>query len=758
VSQIAISPTPAIMMDRDAVIDRPQFWLYTLFFLSGFPALIYQIVWQRALFTIYGVNVESVTIVVTAFMLGLGLGSLLGGRISRFRLALVPIFAAIELGTSIYGVFSLRLFHFTAQATAGASTVRTGICAFALIVIPTILMGSTLPILVAYLVRVVPNMGRATGMLYFVNTLGSATACFIAGQFTMRLLGMAGSVRLAAGINGLIGLIALAAWYTIGRGTAGGETAKAAGADAACDRRMLPFSAGIVLAAVSGFIALGYEMVWYRVFSWASATNPKTFAFMLGAYLSGLALGALAVEHRCRSDRGGSDHLWFAAVMLVSGNILAALVPPIFSAAVVVMRWDYAQPLAMVVLACAAAMLGTTFPLVCHLTVRPDGRAGRGVSLLYVANIVGSAAGSFIAGYVLTEVLTLPGICTLFATAGIVLGLVLMLKAGAPHSRYALLAALAGAGVLALIVPMYRNLYEQLCFKQSAPPFRRVVENRHGVIAVAADNLTVFGGGIYDGKFNVSPLRDINGITRCYSLFGFLSRPPKHVLMIGLSGGSWAQVVANHPQVEDLTIVEINPGYLKLLPDHPEVASLVHNPKTRIVIDDGHRWLLRNPEAKYDLVIMNTSFFWRANNTNLLSREFLELVARHLKPGGTHFYNTTSSPEAQITALSVFPYAVRIFNFIAVSEAPLRFHADSWRQTMASYRIDGTPVLNSSLSASQTYIDSVVRAAENASNPSIHPANAVHSFESEASLRSRLAGHTVVTDDNMAVEWRGTEP
>src|SRR5581483_6413573 len=184
-----------------------------------------------------------------------------------------------------------KLFHEAGQYTAGASTLRTGVCAFALIVTPTILMGSTLPILIAYLVRAVPNMGRATGMLYFVNTLGSATACFVAGAYMMRLLGMSGSVRVAATINAGIAVIAFTAWIVLRGRTR--TAAAAAPSTAVPDVRVLPFSAGILLAALSGFIALGYEIVWYRVFSWSSATNPKTFAFVLGWYLAGLAIGSL---------------------------------------------------------------------------------------------------------------------------------------------------------------------------------------------------------------------------------------------------------------------------------------------------------------------------------------------------------------------------------------------------------------------------------------------------------------------------------
>jgi spermidine synthase len=960
VSQTTVLPLPDLSAQETTTSSFPRYWLYVLFFFSGFPALIYQIVWQRALFMIYGVNIESVTVVVTAFMLGLGLGSLVGGRVSRWHWPMVPVFAAVELCTSVYGILSLHLFHGAAQITAGASTLLTGVCAFALVLVPTILMGSTLPILLGYLIKVLPNMGRATGLLYFVNTLGSSTACFVAGLFTMRLLGMSGSVRLAAAINALVGVCALAAWIATRRRSAAVELCIVDSDEAVPAGRVLPFSAGVALAAISGFIALGYEIVWYRLFSWASGTNPKTFACLLGSYLAGLAVGALAVQRCCSLVRAATDHLRFTGTTLVIGNMVAVGVPLMLSVA----PGNHAQTIGMVWVACATALLGTTFPMVCHLTVRPDRSAGEGLSFLYLSNIVGSAAGSFVTGYVLTEVLPLSAINGLLAMAGVFLGFVLMrrsdvqsriaeatpavrllspsvgialaafsgfitlgygmwwgllilskvdganwkvfafmgsclaglalgaigverryrsvlsaanhlwfsgitlvggnvmavlippilsvtskdhaqliamlwvvcaatllgttfptvrrlavrpdrstedcsagraqsslnfsyiagavagsvvvgyvlaqmfslfaigawlatagivagfsfmLRSGLNTRHHAFVNVLAVISVLAILVFSSLRIYEPLCSWENSctgAPFTRVVENRNGVIAVGNDNRTVIGGGAYDGRFNVDPVHDANGIRRCYNLFGFLSRSPKHVLMIGLSSGSWAQVVANHPEVESLTIVEINPGYLKIIPEHAEVASLLRNPKVRIFIDDGHRWLLRNPGAKFDLVVMNSTFYWRANTTNLLSREFLELLRRHIEPGGAHFYNTTGSPDAQFTAVSVFPYAVRIANFIAVSDAPLRFHPDRWHEIMKAYRIDDAPVLDLSRPDDHIFVDTVVNDAQLASNAPNSTGNQIAYFELEASLRWRLSRRTVVTDDNMAVEWR----
>src|SRR5205823_1766133 len=154
---------------------EPYVWIHVLFFFSGFPALIYQIVWQRALFAIYGINIESVTVVVTAFMLGLGVGSLMGGWLSQRKgVSRLLLFGFMELGIAAYGLISLHLFHWIATFTAGTTTFKTSILAFLLVLVPTLLMGGTLPLLVAQLAPLSKNVGSSLGKLYFVNTLGSA--------------------------------------------------------------------------------------------------------------------------------------------------------------------------------------------------------------------------------------------------------------------------------------------------------------------------------------------------------------------------------------------------------------------------------------------------------------------------------------------------------------------------------------------------------------------------------------------------------
>ena len=168
----------------------------------GHYTLIYQVVWQRSLFAIFGVNIESVTIVVAAFMLGLGLGSTAGGALStRPGAPLLRWFAAVELCIGIYGAFSLHLFRWVGASTAGVGGMAVFALTFALVALPTSLMGATLPLLVTHTVQRSGNVGKAVGILYFTNTLRSAVASFATAVLLLGKLGQTRTVYAAALAN-----------------------------------------------------------------------------------------------------------------------------------------------------------------------------------------------------------------------------------------------------------------------------------------------------------------------------------------------------------------------------------------------------------------------------------------------------------------------------------------------------------------------------------------------------------------------------
>lgn len=201
------------MKENIARADRIDWWIVPAFFTSGFAALIYQVVWQRVLFASFGINIEAVTIVVTAFLAGLGIGSIAGGRIStRNGRALLLAFVLVEASIGIYGLISVRLFRWTAEFAGSLSAWETGALSFLFVLIPTFLMGITLPVLVSYAVRKHVNVGLSVGRLYFINTAGSSLASLMSAAFIMRDFGESRSVMLAALLNLSVAAFVLLVW------------------------------------------------------------------------------------------------------------------------------------------------------------------------------------------------------------------------------------------------------------------------------------------------------------------------------------------------------------------------------------------------------------------------------------------------------------------------------------------------------------------------------------------------------------------
>ncbi len=507
----------------------------------------------------------------------------------------------------------------------------------------------------------------------------------------------------------------------------------------------------LVVAAASGFLALSYEILWYRVIAFASWGLASAFGLLLAAYLLGLAVGAKIAGAFCKDETEAGDprQLRSVAGFAFVANILAWGVAPAFGWTAV--RWEWPPALAFVLV--AAALLGAILPLVSHFGIRPDDKAGARLSYVYLANIVGSGAGSLVTGFVFLDRFELRTISAILGALGMGLVAVLLGLSDLRGGRriFALVPLALATAVLVVLTPRaYDRIWERLLFKSKLADdtkFADIVETRSGVITVTEDG-TVYGGGAYDGRFNTSIVSDRNGILRAYAV-GALHPGVKRVLMVGLASGSWAKVISSLPTLERLTVVEINPGYLDIIRKHAEVASLLTDPKVRIVIDDGRRWLNRNPDARFDLVLMNTTWHWRAHSTNLLSVEFMNLVRAHLSPGGFFYFNTTSSDDVQRTAVTVFPHAMRVYNFMAVSDSPLVFDKERWRRTLADYRIDGAPAIDRTSEAGRDFYEGLVAYADTLNAPPIE-----QGLESRESILSRTDAAALVTDDNMVPEWR----
>lgn len=198
---------------RLTIRHSPFAWTSLLFFGSGIAALLYQIAWQRMLFGWFGVDLDSVSAVVSIFMLGLGLGAIIGGWLAdRFRRHRILVFSWIELTIAVFGIFSLDIIDSAGAYFAASSLLHILILTFAVFIVPTCAMGATLPVLVTEIVDRTQNVGFSTGRLYFVNTLGAAVGAFSSAFVLLPRAGLNGLVGVAAVLNFSVGVSAYVAF------------------------------------------------------------------------------------------------------------------------------------------------------------------------------------------------------------------------------------------------------------------------------------------------------------------------------------------------------------------------------------------------------------------------------------------------------------------------------------------------------------------------------------------------------------------
>jgi len=404
------------------------------------------------------------------------------------------------------------------------------------------------------------------------------------------------------------------------------------------------------------------------------------------------------------------------------------------------------------------ALWGAVLPLCSHLGVPANRQAGLRLGFVYMSNVIGSAFGSLLTGYVLLNWLGIKNASMVLVTLGLVLAVIIaVLKniSGFQRSRSVITFGLTLVICIGLSGIVFDDFYGRLLSKENRavlPKTSAVVENRNGVIVIDEKD-RVFGGGVYDGVVSVDLVNDVNGIIRPFSLSLWHPRP-KHILALGLSMGAWAQVLAHHPEIETLTIVEINPGYLKLIPDHPQIASLLNNPKVTIVTDDARRWLRRNPDRKFDAIVQNTTISYVAFTTNTLSREYLNILRPHLNDGGVFLYNVTSSARAMKTGCTVFKDGYRYFNALVLSDRSIPVDFNRLRHVLERYRIDNHPVFDLMQASARDKLDRIVKLGNIKFGEQTFGSDAL---EPCSEILNRTVGRKLMTDDNMGIEWRPRE-
>jgi spermidine synthase len=754
-ASVELAPRPSRLNPRlrqqsaDGPAPRSGSVLVGLFFLSGFAALIYQIVWQRVLFASFGVNIESVTITVSLFMFGLGVGSLVGGVLSRRFPEHAPrLFLICELGIGLFGLVSIPLIHAVSALTLHGSLLGVSLAIYALLSLPTIGMGATLPILVNHLNRHYANVGKSVGTLYCVNTLGSAVACFLTADVLFAFFGQQTAVYFAASCNFAVALLVV---RLMGRAPASTAKSEIPNPKSEVDNRELgvrisgfglriaDFVPMLLLAAATGYISLSQEILWFRAISYVTGGKPDVFAYLLGFLLLGVAGGARLAQRVCETRR--MHPLPFIAMVLsLSGAAYYVSIP--LSAWVLTMSSGLGLLTCYAAVTVVALLIGSVFPVACHQAIRSESATGLLLSLVYFANIVGATAGPLLTGFILLDLYAFEHNIFLLSKITLAIAALVWLACRGWQKACGTIGIAAALAVLFLVHDgLYARILEKLHYQTDfvhKAPYKYLVQNRTGIIAVEAGPPDmVYGGAIYDGRFNTDPVNNANFIRRAY-LIAALHPDPKEVLEIGLSSGSWARVVADHAAVEHLTSIEINAGYLDLIGRYSEIASLLDDPKVTLCVDDGRRWLNRHPERKFDFILMNNSFHWRDQATNLLSADFLRICQQHLNPGGVIYFNSTGSEDVVYTAATVFRHVTRYLNFVAAGDTPFAMAPEQRHANLLRFRRDGKLVFDPTIPELRVILDELANS----------------DLEDEAPAYRSRTDLFCITDENMACEYR----
>lgn len=417
------------------VKDRPGFsrlsFYATLFLASGSAGLIYQVVWEKLLQLYFGVSTLSITLIIAAFLCGLGLGSFFGGFYSRKIKSPLAAYGYLEIGIGLFGLISPILLILVGRITAGSPYPAVFLLSFLLLLIPTLLMGATLPFLSQTFVQRVETSGRVIGILYGINTFGGALGALISGYLLISWLGLDGAIYAAVALNIVIGIVAL--WYARLHSSPPDEADRAESMPAVKKTSGWSYHTILTAALLTGFIGLGYEMLWIRVLFLINKHSAYNFPTVLFVYLTALALGSYLFGKKADRSERPAELFWkvellvgiLAAVSFLLFWWLIELEPfrSVFAALFMVFQrpagpylwmdqhlvfsWRTAikdmllyliPPLLLI--GPAGLVKGGSLPILDRIAIESPAMAGRRVGDVHLANIMGAVLGTLLIGLV----------------------------------------------------------------------------------------------------------------------------------------------------------------------------------------------------------------------------------------------------------------------------------------------------------------------------------------------------------------------
>lgn len=641
-----------------------HFWLL-LAFGSGIAALVYEVVWFQILELVIGSSAVSLGILLAVFMGGTCLGSFLLPRIINPRNNALRVYAAIELGTACLAIAVLLLWPsigrvYSAWTGYGvAGFLLRGLVAAVCLLPPTMLMGATLPTLSRKVETTAQGISWL-GFFYGANIAGAVFGCLISGFYLLRRYDVTTATYIAASVNAAVAAIALSLSRS-SPATSGAlierhysrepEALGAVGEAQARERAASSYdrpSAIYVAIALSGLCAMAAETIWTRLLGLLFGASVYTLSIVVAVFLCGLGIGSGIASFLCRTllrprlALGWCQLLAAAAIAWTAYSLGASLpywpVNPSLSSNI---WFDFQLDLdrAFWALLPPTLLWGASFPFALASLRSSRQDSARLMAGVYAANTLGAIAGALAASLLLMAWIGSQRSEQLLIALSAFAGLLLVW----PRPRWARAAVVLGVALPALLLigsvpPLSKLLVAHGRYAATWAGKSDIVYAHEGLNAsVAVSN---FPSGVRTfhvaGKIQASNVpRDM----RLQRMLGHLTTltpaKPKSVLVIGCGAGITAGAVSVDPNVQHLTIVEIEPLV-------PQAASqffgennfdVLRSPKVQVHIDDGRHYLLTTNE-KFDAITADPLDPWVKGAANLYTKEFFESARRHLTPGG----------------------------------------------------------------------------------------------------------------------------
>jgi spermidine synthase len=711
-----------------------------IFFASGFAALVYQIVWQRLLVIFSGSDVHSATVIVAAFMAGLGCGNLAGAQAADRLSARANLvcFAVAELAIAAFGFFSADLYYGVLYQRFGRialSGEARGALLFVSLLWPTFFMGVSLPLLARALTTRIQHAAAVTGQLYACNTAGAAAGAFVATWLLLPTFGLDRSLQLSAAVNVLASIgVAPILSQLRARPIDASDPLPASSTGSADDTSIapaetirVPFAIWAAIYAMSGFLALSLEIVWFRVLGVMLKSTALTFGTLLSVYLTGIGVGA-AIGTRLlrRIDRPAHAFLVMqAAVAIYAGlgiTVLLAIVDDWRSLSWLSSYFGSYEPLdaraavrqlglalgdggelparflmlyvllPAVLILPPTLLMGASFPLLMKAVQTDLARLGRRIGGLLTANIAGSALGSIVTGFMSLAWLGSSGTLRMLVAVGALFPLWgLVLSSGERHRRWAWMyaATLAASVSLFLAMPSGAALWAKL--HGSTPGFVLVGEDGSGTSVLRTvpgrePSVVVFANGVGQSWIPYGGIHTVLG-----ALPAFIHPRPRTAAVIGLGSGDTLFGVAGRQELERITCVEIIRPQLDTLSRlleqwrYPGLVAILTDPRIDHVYGDG-RLHVMHASQPYDIIEADALRPTSAYSGLLYSDTYFALIRDRLTPGGLA---VSWSPTARVhnTFVSVFPHVLSYGDIVIGSNQAIAFDPKAVRRRLEDPRV-----------------------------------------------------------------------